>query len=1406
MMRSNTERESSSDSTIERNYIRFYQHNVHGFQSKKGLIEDRLRVNHLPHICALQECTRSVQSAQHMRCLPNHYQQHVSETGRAILLIRNEVTHEAIHIDYPPQLESDSSSHEPQSKYERYGYESVWIKIKQQGQSTQPICICSFYRNPSPTLTDFDLDTWQEEINQIKSSHSHKLIICGDFNAKSTIWGSEIIDELGSCFMEFFTDNHLCSLNSTNCTTFEARQAKTAIDISVSSWNLEPLCCNWVCHENRSNMDDEIQISNGDYFIGSDHNAITFELCIDSFKNLPHSNIHQVWNFPKSNEETSKWTQFERLLSQRLHPLIQHVQALEEDDINEREIERQTKRLTRIITQSAQDIFGLKTIRSEMKSWWTYSLQRLRQQTRRAERYWKRNGKREQDRRVYRQLQTRLTRLIREEKGKSKQKLVESMSKEQIRRLYSKFNRYRSQPIVCFPELKHSYNPTRIGKTDQEKSDILVETFAHPPENEHESKSHGERVEGSLSRCRKDKDLHFNTMFFNNPITRNEITNVTKELDSFKAMGPDMIHNAFLKRGGDSLHRAMQVLFNLCFQCGYFPKAWKLQQIIPIPKPNRDMSESKNYRPISLVSCLGKVLDKILTKRLMHYVHTKQLISSDQAGFQWEHSTYELLLRITEDIYSNFEHNNVTHAAFLDINKAYDSVWREGLRYKLRHYFNIKGNLYWILSSFLDCRVGYVLLNGKQSKTIDFPMGIPQGGSLSPILFLLFINDVNAEKQDGIEMGTFADDISLWTSPSCDNSHQHQVTQLEALQRTITRIQTWCAKWRMTLAVEKTQFMILHHHTKRNVYKQALRLKTNESEKETSIEAQKKVKYLGVYLDSHMTWEYHVDYIYGKAMKKVGYLKYLCGRHFGPGLAEYLLLYTSIVRPTLDYGAPFYCDAISTCYEKKLDQVQRNALRFIYRAMKTESLSKLEVISNIEPLGLRRQRHLIDLYHRSYQRHEADPHHNLSKAWTRYLSCGPNRRYMLNKRSTLTRASKIEQEYDIPRPNTFSERRTPENPQNIRRQRPKPKSVPREWQNKPSNWKPTDHDILASLDGNDQVVIFTDGSTHPNPGYGGCGVIISSMTLDEQPQCLEFSILKITTNVEAEVLAIKHALIYLQEHEEQMENENKTRIIILSDNKFAVNAITGEWSGGVYQQQIHECHNIIDSLKVKPEIYWIKGHNNIPGNELADKHAKQAMNQSRDLLLRQEQHAKIMSRMSNPCKRVKMTDTFEQRWIKHWNHPANVDQSVHTKQLLPSSDRSLFHLMSSLHRDDMRLHYRLLADRCRLNKYLFKIKQSDTDLCLYCQDAEDLEIDNKEGETNWDVYQVDDVEHFLLHCPAWTLQREEMKQEMMNIMDMNQHELSLQLVLTGKPLENFKSRLKVISTCLKFVKATKRQI
>ena len=198
----------------------------------------------------------------------------------------------------------------------------------------------------------------------------------------------------------------------------------------------------------------------------------------------------------------------------------------------------------------------------------------------------------------------------------------------------------------------------------------------------------------------------------------------------------------------------------------------------------------KNYRPISLLLIFGKISEKIIFNKIYHFLLEERLLNPNQSGFRQSDSCINQLLAITHEIFEAFDCNPTleVRSVFLDISKAFDKVWHEGLLFKLRS-MGISGELYNLLGNYLSDRFQRVILNGQTSSWRPVNAGIPQGSILGSILFLAYINDLQNELKSFVKL--FADDTSLFTIVKDKNESAN------TLNNDLLLISKWAYNWKM---------------------------------------------------------------------------------------------------------------------------------------------------------------------------------------------------------------------------------------------------------------------------------------------------------------------------------------------------------------------------------------------------------------------------------------------------------------------------------------------------------------------------------------------------------------------------------------------------------------------------------
>ena len=220
-----------------------------------------------------------------------------------------------------------------------------------------------------------------------------------------------------------------------------------------------------------------------------------------------------------------------------------------------------------------------------------------------------------------------------------------------------------------------------------------------------------------------DPDIHPDRIRFG------EVTDILGKVNTRKACGPDHITNKTIR----------QDLLNICVFHGYHPRAWKRAWALMAHKPSKRRSDPCSYRPISLLCCLSKVFEAIMTKRLMSWAENTDKLPTEQSGFRKHHSTNDKLFQLTQAVCQAQRLSNRVGAIFLDIEKAFNRVWQNGLRYELLH-MNAPALLLRWISSFLRDRTVKVRILGHTSREIAINYGVPQGSPISPLLFLLYMS------------------------------------------------------------------------------------------------------------------------------------------------------------------------------------------------------------------------------------------------------------------------------------------------------------------------------------------------------------------------------------------------------------------------------------------------------------------------------------------------------------------------------------------------------------------------------------------------------------------------------------------------------------------------------------------
>ena len=385
-----------------------------------------------------------------------------------------------------------------------------------------------------------------------------------------------------------------------------------------------------------------------------------------------------------------------------------------------------------------------------------------------------------------------------------------------------------------------------------------------------------------------------------------EILKVIRALNIHKAHRHDDISIRMIKICDKSLLKPLIILFENSIKSSCCPDIWKRSNIIPVHKKN-DKQLVNNYRPISLLPIFGKIFEKIIFNKIYNFLLEENLLNPNQSGFRPSDSCINQLLAITHEIFETFDCNPSLEirSVFLDISKAFDKVWHEGLLYKLKS-MGISGELYNLLESYLSGRFQRVLLNGQSSSWKPVLAGVPQGSILGPLLFLVYINDLPNGLKSNAKL--FADDISLFTVVKDRN------VSANILNNDLQLISQWAYKWKMLFNPDPKKPAQEVLFSRKNQIQNHPTISLNN----VQVERTTYQKHLGVILDEKLNFKEHVDIAISKVNKGISLIKKLSDSLPWKSLVT---IYKVFLRPLIDYGDIIYDQPDNESFCEKLESI-----------------------------------------------------------------------------------------------------------------------------------------------------------------------------------------------------------------------------------------------------------------------------------------------------------------------------------------------------------------------------------------------------------------------------------------------------------------------------------------------------
>lgn len=782
--------------------LNILQWNIKGYQNNYLELET-IAKHRRPHIICLQEthirasysphCPK--QYASYFHNFPNT---NYSKQGCGLLVHKN-IPHRKININ------------------------SNLLVIAIEFNIKYPITVMSLYIPPNQKFSQLDL-------SQLTSAVNTPIIICGDFNGWSPLWGSPHANHRGTIIEDFILSSDLCILNDNSPTHFSTHKTFTHVDLTLCSPQLLPIA-SWHTLEDLHNSDHFPIISTF-----SISNSIT-----------PCNNRVSKYNTAKAN-----WTKFQNML---------HANNL--PDFDEYNPNKEAAIIQRAIRTVANQTIPVSAYRRSSGNvpWWSAELSVLRNEKIKAWREYQRHPNPD-SLTAYRKCNARFNR----EKKLAKTKSFEDFS--------GKLNPSSSTRDIWkgIQTLTGTYSPRNIttittnNSTITESQEIALRFAQYISRSSETSNFPPQFIASSINIPEMNAANVTDTLALSleSDINLNEIDLALKTTKG-NTPGFDKIDYAMIRKIPFSLKNRLLLLYNSIFNQGIIPQSFKTAVIVPILKPQKDPSDITSYRPISLIPCISKIMEKIISKRLMWFLKTKKLLTPFQTGFKSGTSTLDALIFLDHHVSKQFSVKNHTSILSIDFSKAFDKIGGHVILKKLQDW-KVGAKIFNYIKSFLSNRRFRSKVNSYFSPTLTLHNGIPQGSPLSVTLFLIAFEDISKiiSQQKNIKHCLYADDLFLL-------SDSKQIRDIEnSFKNALSAIDAWSQHSGAFISFEKCKH--LHVCKKHNCCQ--LKLQYNNK----LITNTNCMKILGVLFDNKNSFKYHCIQLRSDLATRLSIVKYLSSR------------------------------------------------------------------------------------------------------------------------------------------------------------------------------------------------------------------------------------------------------------------------------------------------------------------------------------------------------------------------------------------------------------------------------------------------------------------------------------------------------------------------------------------------
>ena len=786
-------------------------------------------------------------------------------------------------------------------------FSSVWILCIIQNST---YLIASVYvPHNSPSATKEFLKAVEKANEFCKHNKVKYMKILGDFNARHTAWSNTISNKQGNILAEFINENDDTFIASPGTDTFICKGGGSTIDIS--------LC-------NRLTLDSLIiHVVDEVYHLGSGAPSRGLLPVISVLKTKgewKRTNTKSVPDFKRTDWDA--WiTAIENICYEQLAELQ-----------NANTAEALWHKLGNMITEVNDNIIPRKTVCPYSKPFWNDELTTASLKIKYAARLFQRNNSYINSALVANAKQE-YSDMLTQSINKWMQEKAGELNNSKMITFWKKYKKY-----LCGAHKKSKVEIIKRNNefilTEEGKVKVFQDTFFSGKHlegcafNEQFFNKVNEEIDQKLqtevTECGED--------LLNKPFEMYELDLALKKITTNdKSPDNDYFHPIMLTKAGKGFKAQLLRVANMILEEGNW--IWNESKVIFIKKEGKkSYAEAGSYRPLSINSYIGKLVERLIEKRLRDHLIKNKILDEEQEGFQPGMSTTRYLYRLISQMKRFKQKKMVEICLLIDFEKAFDSVWIKGLLYKLNT-AGVTGKVWALLANMLLKRTVKLQINEYLSHKILCMVGIPQGSVLAPLLFIFFISDMPVTLNT--ERFKYADDQSVLTvSTSAYTAHAN-------IQLYCDMLYEWCCKWRIKINCNKGKTEAVVVNAKKEDIPQ-LKIGGNV------IEYVKESPVLGVIIDEDVTFKAHAERMKGRALQRWWLVRRWCNRNRGLSLSTITTLIKAIILPTILYAAPAWCHDIPNAY----NTLWYDLLKTACGAISKVDLRALELVAGLPPIDI----------------------------------------------------------------------------------------------------------------------------------------------------------------------------------------------------------------------------------------------------------------------------------------------------------------------------------------------------------------------------------------------------------------------------------------------------------------------